>query len=160
MELFKIEPGLFIWTWISFGLLLLILSKFVFPALLGGVKERERKIAESMDKADEIERRLSKIEKEREEVVSDAKKKADEILRDVRREAGELKDKLAAKAAEDAERILEDARRKIDAERETMVNALRDDLADFVCEASGKLIGSSIAGEKERKMARKLVDEI
>ncbi len=160
MELFKIEPGLFIWTWISFGLLLLILSKFVFPALLGGVKERERKIAESMDKAEEIERRLAKIESERETLVAEARKKADEILRGVRSEAGELKDKLSAKAADEAERILEDARRKIDTERETMINALRDDLADFVCEASGRLIGSSVSGDKEREMARKLVDEL
>jgi len=158
MDLFKIEPGLFIWTWISFGLLLLVLNKFVFPALIGGIKERERKIAESVDKAEEIERRLAAIEDERRETIEMAKKKADEVLREVRKEAGALRDKLAAKAEKEAEGILDEARRKIDAEREAVINALRDDLADFVCEASGKLVGRSLEGPKEREYARELVD--
>jgi F-type H+-transporting ATPase subunit b len=160
MDLFKIEPGLFIWTWISFGVMFLVLNKLVFPALLGGIKERERKIAESIDKAEEIETRLSDIEAERRQVVENAKKEADAILRGVRKESAELKDKLAAKAAKEAAEILEDARRKIEGERVAVINALRDDLAEFVCEASGKLVGQAMTGNKEREYARELVDDL
>ena len=160
MDLFKIEPGLFLWTWISFGVLLFVLSKFVFPPLLSGVKTREKKIADSLDKAEEIERRLADIEEEHRKALEKAKKEADSILREVRQEASDLKKKLAAQASEEAAGILEEARRKIDDERVAIINALRDDLAEFVCEASGKLVGHSMDQDKDREFARKLVDEL
>ena len=160
MDLFKIEPGLFIWTWITFGALLLLLYKLVFPSLMAGIKQREEKIASSVDKAEEIEKRLAKIDAEHRKVIAEAQKEADTILRQVREEAGNLKKKLAAKADAEATAILEEARNKIEEEREAAINALREDLAEFVCDAAGKLVAHSFTGEKEKKWAKELVDKL
>ena len=160
MDLFKIEPGLFIWTWITFGALLLLLYKLAYPSLLKGIKDREQKIADSVDKAEEIERRLSAMKNEHQEMLNTAQKEADAILREVRKEAGQLKKKLAAKAENEASEILEEARRKIEAEREAVINALRKELAEFVCDAAGKLVGQSLSGDKEKKWAKELVDKL
>jgi len=160
MNLFKLEPGLFIWTWISFGLLLLILYKFVFPALLAGIKQREQKIADSVDKAQEIETRLTAIESEHEEVIAMAKKEADAILRQVREESGELKKKLSAEADKKAASILEDARIKIQEERTAVLNSLRGDIAEMVCDASAKLIQTKFTEPEDLKLAEKMVNEL
>ena len=160
MDLFKLEPGLFIWTWITFGTLLLVLYKLVFPSLLAGIKAREDKIAASVDKAEEIEKRLADIEAEHRQVIAEAQKKADAILLQVRDEAGELKKKLADKASREASDILEEARRKIEEERLAMLEAMRKDIAEFVCDTAGKLVGRSFTGEAEREWTEKLVDKL
>jgi F-type H+-transporting ATPase subunit b len=160
MDLFKLEPGLFIWTWLTFGILLLLLSKLVFPALIAGIKQREKKIADSVDKAEEIERRLDAIEDEHRKMISDAQKEADAILRQIREEASELKKKLAKEADQKAVGILEDARGKIQEERTAILNSLRSDIAEMVCEASNKLINLKVSDDDDLKLAEKLVNEL
>ena len=160
MNLFKIEPGLFIWTWITFGLLLLLLHKFVFPALITGIKQREKKISDSMDQAEAIEKRLAEIDTEYRNAIEDAKKEADSILRSVREEANILQKKLAAKADQEASGILEEARMKIEEERIGMLNSMRTEIAEFICSASGKLVDKSFTKEEELEWAEKLVDEL
>jgi F-type H+-transporting ATPase subunit b len=160
MNLFKIEPGLFIWTWITFGVLLLLLYKFVFPALLTGIKQREKKIADSMDQAEAIEKRLSEIDAEYRIAIKDAKKEADLILRKVREEANILQKKLASKADKEAATILEEARMKIEEERVGMLNSMHNEIAEFICSASGRLVDKSFSKKEELEWVEKLVDEL
>lgn len=160
MDLFKIEPGLFLWTWITFGILLVVLSKWVYPPLLAGIKQREKKIADSVDKAEEIEKRLAAIEEEQKAVMAETDKRADALLRQVRSDADVLKKQLAAKAEEQSAEILKEARRKIEDERQAILDSLRDELAEFVLDASGKLVEHSFSDKNEKKWVRQLVDKL
>ena len=106
MELFKLDPGLAIWTWIAFGILFFILWKFAFPVLIGNIKEREKLIAKSVDDADEIEKRLKEINIEYAEIIKKARTEADGILLETRKESDLLKRKLLLKAEEEAADIV------------------------------------------------------
>ena len=60
-----VEFGLMFWTVVVFLLLLLILKKFAYPALLGAVEARERALQEQLDaaernRAESEERRVGK----------------------------------------------------------------------------------------------------
>jgi F-type H+-transporting ATPase subunit b len=160
MELFTLDPGLVIWTWISFGILFFILSKFVFPPLMENLKKREKTIAKSIDDAAAVQKRLREIEGERGELLKKTNAEADKLLLQTRAEAEKLKQRLLEKAREEAEELLDRAGKKAEAEREALIRALQDDLADFVCDASEKVIGSAFIGEKERDYSRELVKEL
>jgi len=160
MDLFTLDPGLVIWTWISFGILFFILWKFVFPPLMENLKNREKTIAKSIDDAAVIERRLKEIEAERGELLKKTNTEADEMLLQTRSDAEELKKRLLEKAEKEAEEVLIQARRKAEAEGEALLRALQNDLADFVCDASEKVIGSAFITEKEREFTRELVKEL
>ena len=160
MEIFTLDPGLVVWTWISFGILFLVLSKFVFPPMMENLKNREKIIAKSIDDAAAIQTRLKEIEAERGELLKKTNAEADELLLQTRSDAEELKKKLLEKAEKEAEVVLELARKKAAAEREMLIQALQGDLADFVCDASEKVIGSVFINEKEREFTRELVNEL
>lgn len=157
MELFTLDPGLAIWTWISFGILLLVLWKFAFPPLMENLKNREDLIAKSVDNAVEIEERLEGISAEHAGIIKKARSEADGIIRNTRKEAEVLKKKLFAKAELEAEEIITHARVTMAAEREFLLRALQKELADFVCDASEKIIGTSFVAEKDREMVKELV---
>jgi F-type H+-transporting ATPase subunit b len=160
MELFTLDPGLVIWTWVSFGILFFILSKFVFPPLMENLKNREKTIAKSIDDAAAIEKRLEEIEIEREELLKETNARADELLMKTRSDAEQLKQSLLEKAEKEASAVLEQARKKAVAEREALLRAMQDELADLVCDASEKVIGKAFIGEKEREYSRELVKEL
>ncbi len=160
MDLFKLEPGLAIWTWISFGLLLIILAKFVIPSILKNLQEREDYIHSSVDKTAEIEKRLSAIESERDAKIEDAGAQADKILLQVRSEAEELKKKLTAQAEKEAEELIEQARKQLESERRALIEAMRQEITDFVVETSEKVVGSAFVGDKEKAFTKDLVDTL
>ena len=156
MELFTLDPGLAIWTWVAFGILFLILWKFAFPALLDNIKNRENLIAKSVDDAADIQKRLESINTEHAGILKKARKEADGILLNTRKEAEVLKKKLLEKAENEAEEIIAQARERMTAEREALLQSLQEELADFICDTSEKIIGSSFISEKDREWTREL----
>ncbi len=49
--MFKAEPGLIIWTLISFFILLVLLRKVAYPQILKGMKNREETIKQQLEEA-------------------------------------------------------------------------------------------------------------
>ena len=160
MDLFKLEPGLAIWTWISFGILFFILWKLVLPVLLGNISKREELISSSVDNAEKIEIRLGEIQSEREEILSSARKEADELLHRTRSEAEVLKKELLKKAEQEAEQIITSARSAAEDERTAAIIRLRDELADFICDVSDRITGFAVTGDRERQFARESVKSL
>ena len=157
MELFKLEPGLAIWTWISFGILFFILWKFVLPVIIGNIQKREDYIASAVDNSEKIETRLREIDEEREEILKRAGKEADDILHNARDNAEQLRQKLSREAEQEAENILARARKTADEEREAALRSLQKELADFICDASEKVVGMAFITDKERAWTRENV---
>ena len=71
--LVRIEPGLFIWTIITFLVLLAVLAKFVWKPLIEALNRREEKIRKSLEDADKAQDRMEQIQKEAEEVMAKAR---------------------------------------------------------------------------------------
>lgn len=160
MELFTLDPGLAVWTWIAFGILFFILWKFLLPSILSGIKSREEMIAGAVDNAEVIQKRLEGIKKEKEEILSKAGKEADGILADTRRQSEELKARLLEKAEAEAGEIISLAKKKAQEEREVLARSLREELASLVCDVSEKMIGESFTAEKDQRMIRELAEKL
>jgi len=160
MDIFKIEPGLAVWTWITFGILFVLLYKFAFPSLLKNLKNREEMIAGSVDNAARIEQQLAKIEKEHKEIIQRSRNEADEILRKTRQEAEKVRQTILAKAEKEAQVVMEQAKTKIAEERVVAMESVRSMLAAFVCDTAEKLIGRSFVSEEDKKWAGELVEKI
>ncbi|HBE03472.1 MAG: ATP synthase F0 subunit B [Spirochaetes bacterium GWF1_41_5] len=154
MNLFAIDPGLAIWTWIVFGLLFLILWKFALPPLLKSLKEREAVIAGSVDSALQIEKRLSDINTEREEIIRLTKNEADSLLHSARADAETLRTNLLSQAEQEAREIASRAEKKTSARRLALFDEMRLELSDLVCITAEKLVKRSYNGAADKKWTR------
>ncbi len=160
MALFKIDPGLAIWTWITFGVLLVLLQRYVFPSLLRNIRNREATIARSVDNAMKIERRLQEIEEERAEAVRRSRAEAEEILHRTREKAEALRQELLEQAEREAEDVLVRARATIEEERAAAVDSIRTELAKFACDTAETIIGRSFTSNEDREWSKELVNTI
>jgi F-type H+-transporting ATPase subunit b len=152
MELFRIEPGLMLWTWISFIILLIIMYKFVFPTLIQNIKEREEKISKSVDDAEKISRTRADMDREKTDILKKAQTEGDEIVRKMRNDADLLKKSLEEKAELSAAEILKQAQQKAEEENIIALQQLKAEIAEFVCDTSEKIIGRAFIKEEDQKL--------
>lgn len=122
---FGIDWRLLLVQSVNFGLLLLVLWKFVYRPVLAMIDTRRELVADGVRKAEAADRRLAEAETEGKQLVGDAAREGEAIVAASRARAEEkasellkdAQDKAAATAAEAAARA-EEAKRRALAESE------------------------------------------
>ena len=77
--LVQLDPGLYVWTILTFLLLFFLLAKFAWKPLLKALSEREEKIRSSLEKADEAQQKLERLSAEGEKIIGKARAEAHRV---------------------------------------------------------------------------------
>ncbi len=147
-----VEGGLMVWTIVVFVLLLAILRKFAWPAILGAVEAREQALERQIAEAARDRAQAAALLAEHQKLIADAKTQAHAIIVEARN-VGEKDRALAVeKTKQEQEELLARARREIVAERERAVAELRREAVDISLAAASKLIEKRLDGDTDRKL--------
>ena len=160
INLIGINKQMVLWTWVTFGLLLVVLYKFAWKPILSGLDQREKDIRESVENAEKIRTELEQIEGKREKLIKEADDKAKEIVATARKAAVEASKVIENKAKEEANILLENANREIKAAREKAEAMLRRDSAELAITLAGRLIGENLDDNKNRALTEQLITKI
>ena len=152
--------SLIFWEVISFGILLFVLYKYAFPGILSALEEREKKIKDSLDQAEqhrsEAERRL----KDYEAKLSAAGKEAEAILAAAKDRAQRLLDENEQRMTTEAERIKGDATRAIEQERRRAIQDIRTQTTDLALMVAEKVVQRSLTDTDHRKFTDDALDAL
>ena len=149
---FSINPGLILWTLIVFIVLLALLWKFGWPAILKSVEERERRIQRQLDEAEKARAEAAQLLEQQRRAIEKARNEAQEILAKAKTVATKEREALLAKTREEQDQLLERARREIDAEKEKAILALRKEAVDLAIAAASKLLEEKLDSEADRRL--------
>lgn len=136
--------GLLFWMLIAFLVVFGILAKFGFPAIINMVEERKKFIDESLLSAREANEKLANIKAESDAILKDARQQQSQILKDAAATRDKMIREAKDKATAEGNRILEDARRQIVAEREKAMRQSREEVADLSIRIAGKVIARNL----------------
>lgn len=144
MSLLMPDFGLFFWMMLSFGIVVFILVKFGFPAILQMIEKRRSYIEESLLEAENA-------RKELEEIKTEAKKIQDEAFLNRKKildETTEIKNALIKEAKEkafiEAEKIMEEAKKQIRYEKMMALQEIKQQVAEISIAVSEKLLQSKL----------------
>ena len=151
---FSINPGLIIWTLIIFGILLFILAKSAWPAILKQVEEREAKIRQQLDEAAKANAEAQRLLSEYQGQLAQAKTEAQELLAQGRQAGDKVREELVAKGRAEQEELLERARREIATERDRALADLRREAVELSIAAASKVIEKNLDTEADRKLVQ------
>lgn len=154
------DPGLFIWTILTFLVLLFVLAKFAWKPLLSMLEAREEKIRKALDDADQAQVRLEQISKESEAIIAQARIDAQKIAQDGKAAAERLKEDILNKAREKSGSILEDAQKQIEAEKNRAIGEIKAEAVDISIQIASKLIEKNLSSEDNRKMIEDALKQI
>src|ERR671936_1032711 len=88
------DPGLFIWTIITFLVLLALLTKFAWRPLLQALETRQQAIKKSLEDADRAKQELARLQQESAKIIEQARVEADSILAKTRNDAERMREDL------------------------------------------------------------------
>ncbi len=159
-SLITVNPGLMIWTAVTFVLLLFILYKLAWKPILSAVENREQRIRESLEKAEEAQKRAEESLLAYQKMLDEAKKETQEILNKGRKTAEMMREEILAKANEEANRLLERAKRDIHLEREKALEEIRNLAVELSLTAASKLVERSLSDKEHKKLVEQYLKEI
>lgn len=85
MELVNPGIGLVFWMLLAFGVVLFVLRKFAWPAIMQALKEREQHIEEALHAADIAREEMKKLKLDNEELLRQAKEERDQMMADAKK---------------------------------------------------------------------------
>ncbi|MEE8334963.1 MAG: F0F1 ATP synthase subunit B [Candidatus Neomarinimicrobiota bacterium] len=158
--LVQLDPGLFIWTIITFLMLFGLLAKFAWNPLLKMLKERESLIRESLENAEKARTDLEKINQKSEKIISQARSEAQTILAEGKAAANKLKDKTLDQARVSSKLILEDAKKDIKMERDKAISEIKSEVTDLSISIAEKLIRKNLSAEDNQKLIEESLKQV
>jgi F-type H+-transporting ATPase subunit b len=149
---FSINTGLIFWTVIVFGILLALLWRFGWPAILKSVEERERRMQRQLDEAEIARTESARLLEEHKRMVASARAEAQEMLAKAKTVAEKERETLLAQARQEYEQLLARAKKDIGAEKEKAILELRREAVDLSIAAASKLIEAQLDTEANRRL--------
>ena len=149
------DPGLFIWTILTFLVLLTLLAKFAWGPLLKALESRQESIRKSLDDAQKAKEELERLHAESAEIMRQARVEADAIVSRSRGDAERLREEMKQKARAEADAIVKNAERQIQLETGRALQQIRREAVDLSVQIASKLIQRNLTKEDNEK----LIDE-
>lgn len=154
------DPGLFLWTILTFLVLLVLLAKFAWKPLLALLDRREEMIRQSLDDADKAKQELQRLQQESKEILSKARVEAQSILAKSRSQAEKLKGELRQEAKVQADSILRDAEKQIQVETEKAIAVIKNEVVDLSLLVASKLIKKNLSKEDNQSLIEESLKQV
>lgn len=123
---------LFLSQAVNFFILLLVLTFFVYKPLIKVIKERNNKIKEGLDKAEEADVRLKEIDKIGKEKIKEAEGVSINIIKDTEKKAKILGEELQKKTEEKQMQMQKDLQASFQKQQEEAKNLVMKNAIDLV----------------------------
>ncbi len=150
--LVQLDPGLFIWTIITFVVLFLILAKFAWKPLLNALKEREDQIKLALQNAAQAKEELGKLTLKSEAITNKAREEANVILSEARGTSEKIRQDMLSKATEEANKIRIDEETKIKVEKDRAIDEIKTKVVDLTISISEKIIKKNLSSKENQKL--------
>ncbi|MEI6478730.1 MAG: F0F1 ATP synthase subunit B [bacterium] len=140
---------------INFGLLVFILTKFLYKPVMKSIEEKERSIQGVKDGASKMEKMLQENSEAQKKVLDKARLESEKIIKNAETSASILKKNLLEEAKHQAEIVISQGEQKIREENEKLRRDIKKEVGTLVSDAIEKTVGKYI----DEKAKHSLKDE-
>jgi F-type H+-transporting ATPase subunit b len=160
MKIFEIDPGLFVWSVITFLILVGLLYKFAFNPLMRMQKARQAEIHQSIVDAESLRDEAQQLLADYKQQLAQARQEADAIVERARKAGESSKAELQEEARVQAEATLAKARQQIERDTNQALQRIREEAADLTITATAKVARSSLSEEDQLRLIKEAISEI
>jgi F-type H+-transporting ATPase subunit b len=154
------DPGLFIWTIVTFLVLLTLLAKFAWGPLLAALESRQALIRKSLDDAAQAKSELERLNVEAAAIVQKARLDADGIIAQSRVDGDRLREELRQKARAEADNIVKNAERQIQLETSRALEQLRHEAVDLSVMIASKILQRNVSRADNERLIDDAIKQV
>jgi F-type H+-transporting ATPase subunit b len=154
------DPGLFIWTILTFLVLVGLLTRFAWRPLLAALDSRQNAIRKSLDDARQARQDLERLNQESAQILNTARVEADQIIVRGRSDAERLREDMRQKARTEADGIVKNAERQIQLETARALQQIRSEAVDLSVMIASKLIQRNLTKEDNERLIEEALKQV
>ena len=145
---------------VNFCLVAFVLYKFAVKPVAATLDERQQKIADGLQYAEEMKTQLAEAERERAEKIKAAAAEAQRILTESREQSKEMIEQKTQEAAAQAEAIIRKASEATELERLKMLSDVRQEVARLVVATSSKVLSRDLSSAEKQTFSDSAAKEL
>ncbi len=131
MALLRVDPGLVLWLWITFGIILLILRFTAWDRITVALDKRSQKIASDLEAGRLASEKASVVLAEYAATIKRGKAEAAQIIEEARTEAARLREEMLSKSWAEVHEQKAKAVQEIEKARETAEMGIRSQIVEM-----------------------------
>ena len=145
---------------VSFLIILAFMAKFVLPAMNKLLEERRQKIQGEMERAEAMRVEADTLLTDYRAQLANAREEANRIIEEARRTADQLRVDLQAKAEQESQGIVARAQDEIRGERDRVFQELRTQVGEIAVELAAKVVGQSLDKSAHERLIDEYIDQV
>jgi F-type H+-transporting ATPase subunit b len=146
------DPGLYIWTIVTFLVLVGLLAKFAWRPLLAVLDERQQAIRKSLDDARQAKQDLERVHADSAAILARARTEAESIVASTRADVNQFREEMRQKAREEAAGIVKTAERQIELETARALQQIRHEAVDLSVTIASKLLQRNVSKDDNARL--------
>lgn len=158
--MFEINPGLIIWTVVTFVCLALVLRKFAWGPMLKALSAREHGIRDALQQAEKARADAAELIRENQRRMTSAEEEYQKMMREGKAQAEKLKEEILAGARREGQQAVDRARDEIQREFEAAKKELRSEVANLAIKAAEKLLEENLDTAKQKKIVDQFIGRL
>ncbi len=158
-DLQLLSPLVF-WSIVSFGILLLVLYKYVLPPILDTLDERKKLIEEDIEKGKQLKTDLEAMKVEYQKKLEEAEVKANRKVQEAIREAKSSREEIMRESKREAEAMREKAEQDIMQERKKAMAEIRDQVVSLSIVTATKILRHSVDEDAAKQIADDVIKDL
>lgn len=161
MGLVTPDFGLLFWMLVSFGIVLIILKKFVWKPVLKTLKDRENTISDSLNSAKKAREEMANLQAENKKIIAEARAERDELLKDAKITKDNMIRSAESEAKAKADKIIADAQLEIESQKNKALSEIKTKVAELSIDIAEKVLRKELKDDtKQTDYVNGLVNEI
>lgn len=142
---------------LTFVIVWMVLSKFLFPVLKKSMAERADRIQKSLSDADALKVEGERVLAERREELTRARAEAQRIVGEAAGKAEEVAEEIRAAARGEAEKIVAEARERAEGERGRVLEEARSEAVRLGVLIAERLLKENLDKGRQERLAREFI---
>ena len=154
------DPGLFIWTILTFVVLVALLARFAWRPLLEALERRQSMIVKALDDAQRAKQELERLTQESSRIVTAARVEAEAIVSRSRSDAEVLREEIKQKSRAEAAAIVKNAERQIQLETARAIQQIRHEAVDLSVTIASKILKRNVSKEDNEGLIEETLKQV
>lgn len=161
MELFTPDFGLIFWMFVGVAVLLFVLYKWGWPAIVKMIESRADLIDNGVEYAQNAKKQLDKANAESEKLIAQARAQQADMLREADRMKSQIIEEARQAAQIEARKVMDAAKVSIEQERKEAQLQFRNEVSKFSLDIAAKVVRNQLADKKaQSQLVDTLLDEM
>jgi F-type H+-transporting ATPase subunit b len=157
-NLFSVEPGLMIWTMVTFIVVLIILRLTAWKPIMKGLRDREKNIEGAIAEAARIKTEAEALFAKYQEMLEHSKDEARAILDEARKDGVILQEELRNRARQEAEEFKSRAHREIELQKDAALKEIWQQTASLSTALASRVLGRTLQASDQERLVKELLE--